>query len=67
MNVIALYTQECSGAMVEYLVHNLKVEGSGIASAQIFFRYTAGKFQWRRKLNRKFTPHARIYFAAPSL
>jgi hypothetical protein len=28
MNVIALFTQKCSGAVVEYLVHNLKVEGS---------------------------------------
>jgi hypothetical protein len=52
MNVIASYIQGCSGAMVEYLLHNLKVEGS---------RYTAGKLRWGRKLNRKSGPHAKFF------
>jgi hypothetical protein len=56
MNAITAYTQGCSGAMVEYLLHNLKVEGSRPACAQILFRYTAGKFRWRKKLNSKFRP-----------
>ncbi len=56
MNVIAIGTQGFSGAVVEYLLPNLKVEGSRPPCAQILFRYTAGKFRWRRKLNRKFRP-----------
>ncbi len=36
MNAIAVYTQGCSDAMVEYLLHNLKVKGSCPACAQIF-------------------------------
>ncbi len=56
MNAIAFETQGGSGAMVEYLLPNLKVEGSRPLCAQILFRYTAGKFQWHRKLNRKFRP-----------
>jgi hypothetical protein len=52
MNVIAIGTQGCNGAVVEYLLPNLKVEGS--PCAQILFRYNAGKFWWHRKLNRKF-------------
>jgi hypothetical protein len=48
--------------MVAYLPHNLKIEGSCPACAQIFFRYTAGKFQWRRKVNRKFRPTCNNYF-----
>ncbi len=62
MSAIALYTQGCSGTMVEYLVHNLKVEGPRPACAQIFFRYTAGKFRWCRKLNRKFRPTCQNFF-----
>jgi hypothetical protein len=47
MNVIAVGTQGCSGAVVEYLLPNLKVEGSHPPSAQILFRYTAGvEFLW---------------------
>jgi hypothetical protein len=42
--------------MVEYLLPNLKVEGSCPPCAQILFRYIAGKFRWHRKLNRKFRP-----------
>jgi hypothetical protein len=74
MNDISLHTQGGSVAMVEYLHHNLRVEGSRPACAQIFFRYTAGKFRWRRKLNIKFRPkwqffllYARIESAAPGL
>jgi hypothetical protein len=62
MNVIALGTQVCSGAVVEYLLFNLKVEGSRPPCAQILFRYTAGKFRWRRKLNRKFRPTCQKLF-----
>jgi hypothetical protein len=62
MNAITLYTQGCSGAMVEYLLHNLKVDGSRPACAQILFRYTAGKFRGRRKLNRKFRPTCQNFF-----
>jgi hypothetical protein len=56
MNVIALFTQGCSGTMVAYLSHNLKIESWRPACAQLFFRYTAGKFRRRRKLNRIFRP-----------
>jgi hypothetical protein len=62
MNAIALDTQGCSGAMGEYLLHNLKVEGLRPACAQMFFRYTAGKFRWRRKFNRKFRPTCHNFF-----
>jgi hypothetical protein len=47
-------TQGCSGAVVEYLLSNLKVGGSRLHCAQTLFHYTAGKFRWRRKINRKF-------------
>ncbi len=62
MNAMALFTQGCSVAMVEYLLHYLKVGGLHLACAQIFFRYTAGKFQWSRKLNRKFRPTCLNFF-----
>jgi hypothetical protein len=62
MNVIANCTQGCSGAVVEYLLPNLKVEGSRPPCAQILFRYTAGKFRWRRKLNKKFRPTCQKLF-----
>jgi hypothetical protein len=48
--------------MVEYLLPNLKVEGSHLPCAQILFRYTARKFRWRRKLNRKFRPTCQKLF-----
>jgi hypothetical protein len=48
--------------MVEYLLPNLKVEGSCPPCAQILFRYTAGKFRWRRKLHRKFRPTSQKLF-----
>ncbi len=48
--------------MVEYLLPNLKVEGSHPPCAQILFRYTARKFGWRRKLNRKFRPTCQKLF-----
>jgi hypothetical protein len=38
MNVIAIGTQGCSGAVVEYLLPNLKVVGSRPPCAQILFR-----------------------------
>ncbi len=50
--------------MVEYLLPNLKFEGSRPTCAQILFRYTAGKFQWRRKLNRKFRPTCQKLFCS---
>ncbi len=56
MNVLASCIQGCSGAVVEHLVHNLKVGGSRPSCAQLLFRYTAGKFRWRLKLNRKIRP-----------
>ncbi len=61
MNAIAL-AQGGSGAMVEYLLPNLKVKGSPPPCTQILFRYTAGKFRWRRKLNRKFRPTCQTLF-----
>jgi hypothetical protein len=54
MNVLESFIQGCSGAVVEHLAHNLKVGGSCPPCAQLLFRYTAGKFRWRIKLNRKF-------------
>jgi hypothetical protein len=63
MNAIALFvTQGCTGAMVEYLLPNLRVKGSPPACGQLFFRYSAGKFRWRRKLNRKFRPTCHNFF-----
>ncbi len=56
MNVFESFIQGCSGALVEHLAHNLKVRGSRPPCAQLLFRYTAGKFWWRMKLNRKFRP-----------
>ncbi len=56
MNVLASYIQGCSGAVVEHLVHNLKAGGSRLPVVQLLFCYTAGKFRWRIKLNRKFRP-----------
>ncbi len=44
----------CSGAVEEYLVCNLKVEGSPPACAQVFFQNITGKFWWRWKLIRNF-------------
>ncbi len=63
-NVIAHCTQGCSGAVVEYLFPNLKVEGLCPPCAQILFRYTAGNFRWRRKLNRKFRPTCQKLFCS---
>jgi hypothetical protein len=48
-------TQGCSGAVVEYLLPNLQVEGSLPPYAQILFR-------WRRKFNRKFRPTCQKLF-----
>jgi hypothetical protein len=48
--------------MVEYLLPNLKVEGSRPPCAQLLFGYTAGKFQWLRILNRKFRPTCQKLF-----
>ncbi len=62
MKAITQFTQGCSGAMIAYLPHNLKIEGSRPACTQIFFRYTARKFRWRRKLNRKFRPTCQKLF-----
>ncbi len=50
--------------MVEYLLPNLKVEGSRPPCAQILFRNNAGKFRWRRKLNRKFRPTCQKLFCS---
>ncbi len=62
MNAVEQFTQGCSGAVVAYLPLNLMIEGSRPACAQIFFRYTAGKFRWRTKLNRKFRPTCQKLF-----
>jgi hypothetical protein len=56
MNVLEYFIQGCSGAVVEHLVHNLKVGGLRLPCAQLLFRYTAGKFRWRIKVNKKFRP-----------
>jgi hypothetical protein len=63
MNAIALKTQGGSGEMVEYLLPNLKVEGSRPPCAQILFRYSARKL-WCRKLNRKFRPTCQKLFCS---
>jgi hypothetical protein len=57
MNVIANCTQRCSGAVVEYLIPNLKVEGSRPPCAQILFRYTAGKIPVAQKTKQKIQAH----------
>jgi hypothetical protein len=62
MNVLASYIQRCCGAVVEHLVHNLKVGGWRPPCAQLLFHYTAGKFRWRIKLNRKFRPTCQKLF-----
>ena len=64
MNVIAIDTQGCSGAVVEYLLPNLKVGGSCLPCAQTLFHYTAGKFRWRRKLHRKIRPTCQNFFSS---
>jgi len=64
MNVLASYLQGCSGAVVEHLVHSLKVGGSRPPWAQLLFRYTAGKFRWRIKLNRKVRPTWQNFFCS---
>jgi hypothetical protein len=56
MNVLESSIEGCSGAAVEHLAHNLKVGGSRPPCAQLHFRYTAVKFRWRLKRNRKFRP-----------
>jgi hypothetical protein len=61
-HAIALLIQRGSGAMVEYLLPDMKVEGSRPPCAQTLFRYTAGKFWWRRKRNRKFRPTCQKLF-----
>ncbi len=50
--------------MVEYLLPNLKVEGSRPPCAQILFRYTAGKFRWRRNSKENSGPHAKNFFCS---
>jgi hypothetical protein len=75
MNVLESHIHCCSGAVVEHLAHNLKVGGSRPTCARLLFRYTAGKFRWRIKLNRKFRLswqklfllYVRIESAAPGL
>ncbi len=62
MIVIASHIQGCSGAVVEHLVHNLKVGGSRPPCALLLFRYTGGKFRWRNKLNKKFRPTCQKLF-----
>ncbi len=56
MNVLEALLQGCSGAVVEHLAHNLKVEDSRPPSAQLLFRYTAGKFLWQIKVHKNFRP-----------
>ncbi len=56
MNVLESFIQGFSGAVVEHLARNLKVGGLRPPCAQLLFRYTAGKFRWRIKINRKFRP-----------
>jgi hypothetical protein len=49
--------------MVEYMLHNLKVQGSRPACmCSNTFCYTPGKFRWRRKLTRKFRPTCQNFF-----
>jgi hypothetical protein len=64
MNVIANCTQWCSGAVLEYLLPNLKVEGSRQPCAQILFRYTAEKFRLHRNSAKNSGPHAKNFFCS---
>ncbi len=50
--------------MVEHLARSLKVGGSRPPCAQLLFRYTAGKFRWRIKLNRNSGPHGKNFFCS---
>jgi hypothetical protein len=62
--VIASCIQSCSGAVVEHLVHNLKVGGLRLSCAQTLFHYTAGKFRWRRKSTEISGSHAENFFCS---
>jgi hypothetical protein len=53
MNAITSYSQGCSGAMVEYLLHNLKVEGLRPACAQIYFPLHRRKISLALKTQQK--------------
>ena len=62
MNVIANCTQGCSGAVVEYLLPNLKVGGSGLCSN------TLPLYRWKipvaQKNQQKFQAHMlKTFFA----
>ncbi len=63
MNAIALQTQGCSGAMVEYQLHNLKVEGSSSACAQIFSVTPPENSGSAENSTENSGPHAEIFFA----
>ncbi len=63
MNVIANCAQGCSGAVVEYLLPYLKVEGSRPPCVQILLRCIAGKF--RQKTQQKIQAHMpKTFFCA---
>jgi hypothetical protein len=74
MNATAIYTQECSGAMVDDLLHNLKVESSHPACAQILFRTPPENSGGAENSTENSGPHASIFLlyvriesAAPGL
>jgi hypothetical protein len=50
--------------MVAYLPHNLKIEGSRPACAQIFFHYTAGNSGGAENSTEKSGPHAKNFFCS---
>jgi hypothetical protein len=62
MNVLASYLQGCSGAVVEHLVHNLKVRSLRPPCAQLLFRYIP--IPMTHKTQQKIQAHmAKIFFA----
>jgi hypothetical protein len=63
MNVIAISTQGCSGAVVEYLLLNLKVECSRPHCAQILFCYTAENSGGAENSTESSGLHAKNFFA----
>ncbi len=56
MNVLAAYIQGCSGAVVEHLVHNLKVRRFLPSLCSITFPLHRRKIPRCIKLNKKFRP-----------
>jgi hypothetical protein len=63
MNVIDLFTQGSSGAVVEYLEHNLKVEGSRMPVLKCFAFTPPENSGGTENSAENSGAHARIFFA----